>query len=905
MAEDLSPPKSPSKSLDSKTRADSALGDDLVKNPDQLVGATSEYPETFNYPVDQSTPNPSIRSDRYRIQGDDKRLSIKRSGSDRNLPELDFLPVNELIHNVKPYLDLVRTQIIKVKRTSNPITGSILDDSTLELVDNIIFSAQRKPNLERKRRNSSSDLVLPYTISSGEGDKIVTPVSLPSSLISTRESVDPELVLPDTSSIEQLIDEIFSEDRQEDEGTFKTPILSPVVSDTTTSVTTTATNANVATRRHKDRIPKSPTPYTPDTLGPLPNIPDPYPNVMDEIKTVSQVESLIKTWQIHYNNCCALTVQWRAMYDELYRIRQAELDAHLKKIITESNKATKLLNDCKSKVDVMQSTSVGSDPTQQEYKDTMIAEIGKLIEVLERMVEECSDIVTTDLNDAIKASMQKAISEGADLNEPKMSIREYLTKPAPPGPSPGGPGPDQPRYPPRQPIMDQTKLIRDLPFFEPSFDADNHITRFKDFWQLVLKTQPNLTKADQCFWFKLSLRAAARQWFEHTLEERQRNGNLDPEEMFKLFIERFSPFGTTEETRRQNWYNLSWKPGEETIDVFVYRAARLAKSLDIRDSELIQRIKSCAPKSIYPHIMGLQTTGDIINQIKQLQSMGFSLLEVNPNMQTVAAISTGSPALNMPFMSLNDSAQGGKQVRFSGPATDSPMTDMVSQLAEIREELKQITTNRAPPRPLKSPTPAMSNRDSRARENSRDRDSRSRNRDNGSYRNSGYDSGYGSRDNSRDRNRSNSQDRSRDRSRSRDRFRLDGDQNRGYNNSRSPSRKFFDAYKSGAADIIQAFQQPQRQGMQSPNPYGNNNNNYSRGFGPTNYECLACGKWGHSFRNCPDLKRLVQMASSILNQQPQGNGRNQPPHKGDNFNCIQDPGEVLALALQLGQMSTN
>ena len=876
------------------------------KDSDSSSGSTSRYPDVFD-PLGESTP---IRSEslyeRYHLQTTQEDPSATfyttssfgsgRRGSDSDLLSLDQLPVEDIFNNVKSYLDRIDKSLAKANKKFKQVRK--LDDDTLSLVNQVINSAKErktKRGIKRKRRHSSSSLHLQNLHSTTEGKTdagLVVPVSVTPSEHSVSRSVAPDFKVQE-SDILDVADEVLRLSYLSDSTTSTLSIVSDTtISDTDSDYPESLESHKIITKSLK-------------TLGSIRLA----SKMAEHLKTTGDVNLLIKSWEIHLHACNTLAKQWSKAYNHLWKINKADLEEHLKKMTDYADLATNLSKSVKDKYTALQSENDReTDPEKQELTQALIDSMNELCTLLDRIDVEVAEAKLCRLDEAIRAGMKKAIDEGADVTGAKVSLKDFLAQPSPPGPipGPGGPPPVPPNYPPKYPPrngFDQTKLIRDLPYYEPSLDADCHLTRFKDFWKIVLTVQPNLTKTDQCFWFKMSLRAAARQWYEHNLEKRE--DRLDPDEMFKLFIDRFSTHGATEETRRQNWYKLNWRLPGESIDDFVYRAASLAKSLNIGNSELVQRIKSCVPKSIYPHIMGIHNTGDIINQIKQLQSMGFALVDppAQPSMQTVATMSTGPPAVNMPFMSLSDYAPGGKQVRFSNSDATSSMADMVSQLSEIREELKQLASIKTSPRPLKSPTPGIQRRDG---EGNRDRESRSQNRrDNNNYRNSGYNSGYGSRDNSRDHSRDNSRDRSRDRSRSRDRFRRDDDRSRGYNDSRSPSRKFFEAYKTGATDILQAFQQPQRQNMQSPIPFGNNYNNYGRGQGPQ-FDCHACGKRGHSFRNCTDLKRLIQMAVTILNQQRNGQrNSNQAPQRGDNFNCVADAEEVIALALQLGELSTN
>ena len=299
--------------------------------------------------------------------------------------------------------------------------------------------------------------------------------------------------------------------------------------------------------------------------------------------------------------------------------------------------------------------------------------------------------------------------------------------------------------------------MRDIPTYDGKGDAmpHTHLIEFEDFLvntgseinDLPQFDEPQPVDAahyqgvikDVISKFKASLKGKPRLWFEMqypTVDDEPKTVQ-GYRQMLSAFTTEHNPIGSTREQQIMAWKNLKWDPSKEKLDDFVYRFRRVAKELGYNADENLEVFSCCVPSHLYLYLKGATSIKEAMENIKRACALG------GVSAQGPTMIETQTAPV-VPFMQMNDRPTNLRTVSFKNevahiaPDKNDIMIDM---LAKISEKLD---------------TSASKNRSrNRERRDSRDRGSR--------YdRSPSYDRSS-SYDRSQSRERSNSRDRSRDR----------------------------------------------------------------------------------------------------------------------------------------------
>ena len=299
--------------------------------------------------------------------------------------------------------------------------------------------------------------------------------------------------------------------------------------------------------------------------------------------------------------------------------------------------------------------------------------------------------------------------------------------------------------------------MRDIPTYDGKGDAmpHTHLIEFEDFLvntgseinDLPQFDEPQPVDAahyqgvikDVVSKFKASLKGKPRLWFEMqypTVDDEPKTVQ-GYRQMLSAFTTEHNPIGSTREQQIMAWKNLKWDPSKEKLDDFVYRFRRVAKELGYNADENLEVFSCCVPSHLYLYLKGATSIKEAMENIKRACALG------GVSAQGPTMIETQTAPV-VPFMQMNDRPTNLRTVSFKNevahiaPDKNDIMIDM---LAKISEKLD---------------TSASKNRSrNRERRDSRDRGSR--------YdRSPSYDRSS-SYDRSQSRERSNSRDRSRDR----------------------------------------------------------------------------------------------------------------------------------------------
>ena len=162
-------------------------------------------------------------------------------------------------------------------------------------------------------------------------------------------------------------------------------------------------------------------------------------------------------------------------------------------------------------------------------------------------------------------------------------------------------------------------------------DSIEFVYQFENFLRYIshevndnASVEKALTYLGQC------LSSKARDWFQtHVGPPRAADhgrSKAEYEQLLKDFKKCFHPMGKTTEQLEMAWANIKWNPTTESIEEFVSKIKQVATVLGKTQEDQVLKIKMSSPSAeVYRLIMQCTTIESIINLIKQMQAMNFSL----------------------------------------------------------------------------------------------------------------------------------------------------------------------------------------------------------------------------------------------------------------------------------------